>query len=74
MDTLRKNIKAMADAERSFGKAMKKLASATAPVRFSTGDDRAAKSRGGGSSKSQKGDVDTLVAATNVCFSSCPQQ
>jgi len=74
VDTLRKNIKAMADAERSFGKAMKKLASSTAPVRFSTGDDRATKSRGGGSSKSQKGDVDTLVAATNVCFSSCPQQ
>lgn len=68
VEVLRRNIRALADAERTFGRAMKKLASTAAPVSF------VGVEKGEGTSKSPKGEVDTLVAATNLCFSACPQQ
>jgi hypothetical protein len=67
VEVLRRNIKAVADAEKAYGKSMKKLASSTHPVSFFLPKDR-------GVTQTVKGEADTLVVATNLCFMTCPQQ
>eukprot|EP00283_Hemiselmis_rufescens_P006986 CAMPEP_0173422722 /NCGR_PEP_ID=MMETSP1357-20121228/3317_1 /TAXON_ID=77926 /ORGANISM="Hemiselmis rufescens, Strain PCC563" /LENGTH=285 /DNA_ID=CAMNT_0014385773 /DNA_START=149 /DNA_END=1003 /DNA_ORIENTATION=+ len=66
---VRRNIKAIADAERAYSKTMRKLSTSLPSVAFATCQEPSHKR-----SSAAEDEAPTLLVATNLCFATGPQQ